>query len=1244
MVRIPKKSFLLNLLMLVSMSVALPAWGGTTSNVASGDLSHSQELFVIKGATLAIEMGLNYNSLSSYNGNLSLGWTHNYVITLTDGGNGSKVLRQGASTQLYLANGSTFDSQPGDTTSLTINDSGYLITYRDGLKQYFGADGKITSIADRFGNTLNFIYTGGDLTSISDSENRSLTIGYDTATTPHRLTTITDPNQNIYTLQYNTNGQLWKVVYPVTDSGVPAAYWEFTYVAGNLETKRDPGGNLTRYEYDTNGRVKTIYDPQWTEGSQGHTRSIVYPTTSGNIRTSTFTEKDGGLWTYNYEVSTGTLKEKIAPDDGVTPVLMRTTSYTYDSNGRTKSKTESGINGVRYTTFYTYDANGNTITESVPLDCVALGIDPATVANPVNDIRIKTAFRYSYETAGQNRILSSSDERGTVALTTSYAYTTDVEGYLVTTVTDPAGANTVTRQYTDGRTKDVIDANGKITSYTYRTDKQIETITDPTWIVTSFTEYDANANNTEMQIKDNTGTLRKTIIMSYDAKNRLRTTTARVPGHPDVITTYGYDDSDNQNYIKDAELNETRHEYNYNRQLINTTQYLKEEQTTRPVTTKFEYGATGCPSCGGGVDKLTAVEDAKQQRTIYQYDKLGRLEYETDPLSKKYHYTYYENGLLKEKYDATATFETLLITYTYNSQGQLTRKQYTDGSPDTVYDYDDNGRLQTASNGAISYTYAYYDSGTNMGRLQSVTDNTGKKISYDDYDNLGQRKQVTILKGSADQRIITYDYDTANRPWHITSAAGQFKYEYDTLGRRQYLTYPNQTKASYVYDDLDRLTSLTHQVINGPTLASITYPVHDGVGNRTTAGRDGSQWSYIYDDMYRFLEKVSPTQAEKFTYDDVGNRTSGPGYTDSQFFYSPANQVINGRRLQYGYDNAGNQTTRFQTGVTDKSWTQAWNYENRLVKVEKIKGAEKRTISFSYDPMGRRIGKQVTTIVDGILKTQTYTYVYDGENIAVEIFIDASGTTKTFYTHGAGVDEHLALERNGSFNYYHADGLGSITSITGASGNLVEAYEYDSFGMVKSSNNFQNSYTYTGREWDKDTGLYYYRARYYDPMEGRFISKDPISFQGGINIYAYVDNNSINKIDPLGLAFFAKRALAGRSWIDGVSNGNSILDNLNIEWSHEQLFFEDGKEPSNAGFFKTPSGGKVMVNESSFGYHRTSGSYDDCIMRKAYANVSKTSHSYCLIIPLVNKYNCQNWADDVRREYQRLISKKECCQ
>jgi RHS repeat-associated protein len=182
----------------------------------------------------------------------------------------------------------------------------------------------------------------------------------------------------------------------------------------------------------------------------------------------------------------------------------------------------------------------------------------------------------------------------------------------------------------------------------------------------------------------------------------------------------------------------------------------------------------------------------------------------------------------------------------------------------------------------------------------------------------------------------------------------------------------------------------------------------------------------------------------------------------------------------------------------------------------------------------------MTTLIDGTTKTTTWQYVYDGSDIAQEIYTKPDGTIEnTWYTHGPGTDEHLAMERGGQHYYFHTDGLGSVTAITNESAVPVQTYNYDSYGVPKQSTSFRNSYQYTGREYDPEIGLYYNHARYYDQMEGRFISKDPISFSGGdVNLYGYVKNNPVNWIDPEGL-------MGTLPYLDKLGNGaNSVLQAL----------------------------------------------------------------------------------------------------
>lgn len=186
---------------------------------------------------------------------------------------------------------------------------------------------------------------------------------------------------------------------------------------------------------------------------------------------------------------------------------------------------------------------------------------------------------------------------------------------------------------------------------------------------------------------------------------------------------------------------------------------------------------------------------------------------------------------------------------------------------------------------------------------------------------------------------------------------------------------------------------------------------------------------------------------------------------------------------------------------------------------------------------------------------------------------------------------------------------------------------------------------FAGYWYDKETGLYNCRARYYDPKSGRFISADPIGFGAGINFYSYCNNNPVNYIDPLGLAYFALRPLQNFIWIPGISH-NPLDDAFNTEVAHEQIFFEDGKKPSNIGFFGE-NGGILKEETNPTGYRKTKTGYDDCVMRKAVAKVPPRTFSLLGKPGPTEKYNCQDWCSDVRRQYRKLIRdskvRKECC-
>jgi RHS repeat-associated protein len=417
------------------------------------------------------------------------------------------------------------------------------------------------------------------------------------------------------------------------------------------------------------------------------------------------------------------------------------------------------------------------------------------------------------------------------------------------------------------------------------------------------------------------------------------------------------------------------------------------------------------------------------------------------------------------------------------------------------------------------------------------------------------RIQMTMPDGE----IVSYSYDTANRLSAIDSFLGAFAFTYDDLGRRTSLSYPNGAVTTYSYDNLSRLTEILSKNAKDRIINTFTY-THDAVGNRLsktiTEGkkhRQQKRYEYTYDDVYQLVEslpvkvkrhkeKELNRKAEVFEYDPVGNRLSGPHWKDS-YTHNQANQMLTSRKYDYLYDANGNLSQKTETyGNSQDTWTYEYDYENRLVKVTKVEEDEIKTISFKYDPFGRRIEKRVEEIEEDEVEIKTFTYVYDNEDIVLEIKREFeeedddedrkprwkrwrhNNKTKTSkFVHGPGIDEPLAIEQKGRTYFYHADGLGSITALTDSRGHVVQSYEYSSFGEMKHhGGHVKQPYTYTSREWDKETGLYFYRARYYSPIEGSFISKDPIGYVGGdVNLLRYVLNNPVTLIDPIGLHSFS---------------------------------------------------------------------------------------------------------------------------
>ncbi len=278
---------------------------------------------------------------------------------------------------------------------------------------------------------------------------------------------------------------------------------------------------------------------------------------------------------------------------------------------------------------------------------------------------------------------------------------------------------------------------------------------------------------------------------------------------------------------------------------------------------------------------------------------------------------------------------------------------------------------------------------------------------------------------------------------------------------------------------------------------------------------------YTFDGSYRLLDFEEGTLSNgivfplirqgEFEYDPAGNRISADDNgTMTSYTSNALNQytaIVQGASINPLHDANGNLTY-------DGSNNYDYDDENRLISVNG--GA---TASYKYDPLGRRIEKQTAS--------ETIKFFYDGVKVIEEV--DAGGNVVASYVYCNGVDELLTMNRNGNTYYYHEDALGSVIALSDAGGNVVERYEYDPYGAAEVLDNSFNSlpastvdnpYTFTSGRYDAETGLMFFRSRYYDSKTGRFISRDPIGTWGDAvnmgNAYTYVGNDPVSNIDPDG--------------------------------------------------------------------------------------------------------------------------------
>jgi RHS repeat-associated protein len=704
-------------------------------------------------------------------------------------------------------------------------------------------------------------------------------------------------------------------------------------------------------------------------------------------------------------------------------------------------------------TISSYDTSNNLLSQSAQLDS-------STTATTT----------YTYNSFGE--VLTATD-----ALSHITTNTYDTHGNL-TSVTTPAPDSNTTASVTQfgynalGELVTITDPLNNVTTITYFPTGLINTIKDAQNNVTTY-GYDAHGNRTSVEDASNQST-----TFAYDTGDRLTQIT-----YPDTTTTqFGYDYRGRRHTVTDQNNKVTT--YNYD-----DADRLTSVVDAATNTTTYGYDTEG---------NLTSIKDANNNTTEFTYDAFGRVTKTTFPSTHIETYGYDANNNLTSKTDR----KNQTITYVYDALNRLNKKQYPD-STEVDYVYDLIGKIQSVNDPTGTYGFSYDNTGRLIGTSTSYSFLAARNFTENyTYDKASNRTSFTDPESGS----TTYAYDTLNRLTTLTPpsafATSSFGFSYDALSRRTQMTRPNNVTTNYTYDNLSRLLTVLHR-LSGSTIDGASYTV-DNAGNRTakTDQRTAVTSNYGYDSIYQLLSGTQGgSTTESYTYDPVGNRTASLGV--SSYTNNSSNELTSTSIASYTYDANGNTLT----GVTGSNTTSyAWDYENRLTSVT-LPGSG-GTVSFKYDPLGRRIYKSSSS--------GTSVYAYDIDNLIEET--NAAGTVVARYAENFNIDEPLAMVRSSATSYYHADGLGSVTSLSNAAGAVVQTYTYDSYGkQTASSGSLTNAFQFASREFDSETGLYFMRARYYDPATGRFVSEDPSVFEGGMNFYPYVDNNPINWFDPYGL-------------------------------------------------------------------------------------------------------------------------------
>ncbi|MGG0741581.1 RHS repeat-associated core domain-containing protein [Niallia taxi] len=897
----------------------------------------------------------------------------------------------------------------------------------------------------------------------------------------YRLSYYQDKNNNRIAFRYSNN-LLSEIAEVDANNNVIRNSIKFSYNDTKLISESTYNNRSIKYTYDEENRLI---------GS-----SLVAKNSNRNPINNSFEYNEDGLLiaytdgknnvnTLSYETN---LLEVLTPQgDGKESVL---TTYEYDKNSNKYlvSDTEGE------TTTYNRDTANNTFAIS-------------TVINPDNTSS-KTTYDDNYnvltetdelgktETSKFDRngnVISSTDKEGK---TTTYKY--DDKNQLIEQI-DPDGVKT-SNQYT-GYNLISSQVGEEITKYEYdkygRETKEV----NPNNTFTNTTYDDANNITKITDAKGNTTSATYNnygeIISETDAENRTTTYTLDEL-YPDVKTSvtdgngnktlYTYDANGNMLSLTDANGNKKTYKYDGNDQLIESVLPYKGTETITETNTYDENG------------NLQKIRHNSGITENYEYDEVYQVTSQTIKNS---------NGK-----------NTIQIANTYDKAGQLTKLVYTDAITNTVkleknYSYTTNNLVEKYILGKYSTNYVYDEMDQLISQSTDYDDSTqalhvNKSLTYTDE---GKIKSIKTDAGTNNTLKIGYTYDLKNNKAAISLEDGLIE-------------------TGYTYDSSNNLSSIIYSK-GSATALSFQYS-YDKTGHIIKESNRSGEIQYVYDSNDQLIKELLPNNINyEYQYDKVGNRTKLiQNGKETSYEYQKGNQIAKKNSIPFNYDLDGNL-------VQDDKYNYTYN---EMGNQSSVKSLDNKTVAqYEYDEEGLRTKK--------IIGSKTYEYYYDGEddNLALEVTKDNNQIIRYRYYQWDDAGKVLGMiikEKNSSGiwdsnNYYFlTNQRGDVISIIDSKGNEVGAYTYDSYGNILSETGViakDNNVRYASYYYDSETKHYYLKARYYDPLNGNFLSidpepgeeDDPISQNG----YTYVGNNPTMKVDPDGHYWaYAIGALGGAAF------------------------------------------------------------------------------------------------------------------